>query len=276
MPWQPAAMASCPRPARRGLPCRRPGGMERARRALLTLRLRDRDAGVPALRARRRGRLPGRVREDLRAPRFAPRRRCDPALDRPADAQLLPRPAASSGQLDLVEEPEEPVADEVIANARRCDDRAGRPRPARRRVPGGPRPVLLPRRELPHDRSRLGIPAGTIASRISRCLAHLRFELEGRNPASTHVQWSGDRMTTFNEEQLGELLRLLPPAPAGWVAAAQELPRARVAARRARRAGRSGRCLPRRARGRPRGSAPRHRGRAEPAVVEHLRQRLSP
>lgn len=35
-------------------------------------------------------------------------------------------------------------------------------------------------------------------------------------------------MTTFNEERLGELLRLLPPAPTGWVAAAQELPMARV------------------------------------------------
>jgi len=35
-------------------------------------------------------------------------------------------------------------------------------------------------------------------------------------------------MTTYNEERLGELLRLLPPAPTGWVAAAQELPMARV------------------------------------------------
>ena len=35
-------------------------------------------------------------------------------------------------------------------------------------------------------------------------------------------------MTTFDEERLGELLRLLPPAPAGWVEAAQELPRARA------------------------------------------------
>ena len=31
-------------------------------------------------------------------------------------------------------------------------------------------------------------------------------------------------MTTHNEERLGELLGLLPPAPAGWVTAAQELP----------------------------------------------------
>lgn len=35
-------------------------------------------------------------------------------------------------------------------------------------------------------------------------------------------------MTRFsNEEQLGVLLRLLRPAPAGWVRAAQELPAAR-------------------------------------------------
>jgi len=35
-------------------------------------------------------------------------------------------------------------------------------------------------------------------------------------------------MTAYDEERLGGLLRLLPPAPAGWVEAAQELPRARV------------------------------------------------
>ena len=53
---------------------------------------------------------------------------------------------------------------------------------------------------------------------------------------------NGDRMTTDStaqghreprdgerpdEERLGELLRLLPPAPRGWVEAAQELPLAR-------------------------------------------------
>jgi hypothetical protein len=31
----------------------------------------------------------------------------------------------------------------------------------------------------------------------------------------------------FDEERLGELLRILRPAPAGWVRAAQELPAAR-------------------------------------------------
>ena len=31
----------------------------------------------------------------------------------------------------------------------------------------------------------------------------------------------------YDEERLGELLGLLPPAPAGWVRAAQELPAAR-------------------------------------------------
>jgi hypothetical protein len=34
-------------------------------------------------------------------------------------------------------------------------------------------------------------------------------------------------MNGFDEEHLGELLRRLPPAPMGWVAAATELPRAR-------------------------------------------------
>jgi hypothetical protein len=34
-------------------------------------------------------------------------------------------------------------------------------------------------------------------------------------------------MTTYDDERIGELLRVLPPAPAGWVEAAQELPLAR-------------------------------------------------
>jgi hypothetical protein len=36
-----------------------------------------------------------------------------------------------------------------------------------------------------------------------------------------------DRAPAPNEERLGQLLRILRPAPGGWVQAAQELPRAR-------------------------------------------------
>jgi hypothetical protein len=35
-------------------------------------------------------------------------------------------------------------------------------------------------------------------------------------------------MTAFHEERLARLIRALPPAPAGWVRAAQELPLARA------------------------------------------------
>jgi hypothetical protein len=35
-------------------------------------------------------------------------------------------------------------------------------------------------------------------------------------------------MTSFGEERLARLIRALPPAPAGWVQAAQELPLART------------------------------------------------
>jgi hypothetical protein len=35
-------------------------------------------------------------------------------------------------------------------------------------------------------------------------------------------------MSGFDEERIGQLLHVLPPAPAGWVAAAQELPQARL------------------------------------------------
>ena len=34
---------------------------------------------------------------------------------------------------------------------------------------------------------------------------------------------------SYDEERLGKLLRFLPPAPEGWVRAAQELPSARAA-----------------------------------------------
>jgi hypothetical protein len=37
-------------------------------------------------------------------------------------------------------------------------------------------------------------------------------------------------MTAYDEERVAQLLRLLPPAPEGWVRAAQELPAARRAA----------------------------------------------
>ena len=35
-------------------------------------------------------------------------------------------------------------------------------------------------------------------------------------------------MNGYDEERIAELLRLLPPAPTGWVQAAQELPAART------------------------------------------------
>ena len=35
-------------------------------------------------------------------------------------------------------------------------------------------------------------------------------------------------MTAFNEERLARLIRALPPAPAAWLRAAQELPLARA------------------------------------------------
>lgn len=36
-------------------------------------------------------------------------------------------------------------------------------------------------------------------------------------------------MNGYDEERIGQLLRLLPPVPEGWVRAAQELPAARAA-----------------------------------------------
>jgi hypothetical protein len=83
-------------------------------------------------------------------------------------------------------------------------------------------------------------------------------------------------MTTYNEERLGELLRMLPPAPSGWVTAAQELPLARVQldalAERAEAdaAFRASVVADLELALRSVGVEPR------PAVVEHLRKRLTP
>lgn len=38
-----------------------------------------------------------------------------------------------------------------------------------------------------------------------------------------------DEMNRYDEERIGRLLHLLPPAPQGWVRAAQELPAAMAA-----------------------------------------------
>jgi RNA polymerase sigma factor (sigma-70 family) len=73
----------------------------------------------------------------------------------------------------------------------------------------------------------LDLPAGTIASRISRCLVKLREQLEGRNVVVAHVLLAGDVMNAYDEDRLAELIAALPPAPEGWVRAAQELPLAR-------------------------------------------------
>jgi hypothetical protein len=83
-------------------------------------------------------------------------------------------------------------------------------------------------------------------------------------------------MTTYNEERLGELLRMLPPAPAGWVNAAQELPLARVQLdalvqrAEADAAFRESVVADLELALRAAGVEPR------PAVVEHLRNRLAP
>ena len=68
-------------------------------------------------------------------------------------------------------------------------------------------------------------PAGTIASRISRCLEKLKAVLE-ENP-SPPVLKSGDSMNASDHDALARLIAALPPAPRGWVQAAQELPAAR-------------------------------------------------
>ena len=89
----------------------------------------------------------------------------------------------SSSRVVLVEEPEERVADEVISKL----DEAMTVRAGLTQLSEECQEVLD--RFFCRDESYrtigddLGIPAGTIASRISRCLGHLRSHLEGSNTA---------------------------------------------------------------------------------------------
>ena len=69
----------------------------------------------------------------------------------------------------------------------------------------------------------LDLPSGTIASRISRCLARLKSI--SREEKTGRPVWRS--MTAYQEERLAQLIRALPPAPESWVRAAQELPFAR-------------------------------------------------
>jgi hypothetical protein len=81
-------------------------------------------------------------------------------------------------------------------------------------------------------------------------------------------------MRHYDEERIGELLRALPPAPAGYVEAAQELPRARaevdglVERAKADAAFRATLLADLEAALAAEGVAPR------PALVEHLRRRV--
>ena len=89
----------------------------------------------------------------------------------------------SSSRVVLVAEPEEQAADEVIARL----DEALTVREGLAHL--GPECQDVLDRFFCRDESyrtiaaELEIPAGTIASRISRCLGQLRSQLEGRKPA---------------------------------------------------------------------------------------------
>ena len=129
--------------------------LERARRALLAIRLRDLRSGLPAQRRGRRGRVPGRLHAGLHASRHAARRLCAPAVDRAAHAPAVPR-------RDLAAEAREQPVEEVLADEGSADmeevEEAFAVREALAglsgRVPGHPRPLLRPRPELPDDRGR--------------------------------------------------------------------------------------------------------------------------
>ena len=113
-------------PARLALPCRRPGRLERARRALLALRLRHLHPGIPPESRRRRRRVPGRLRARVRAPRPAPERRGRAAVDRAAHATAVHRPPAGrtprEAPADLEGNSSRPRSTRRLSQARRGVD----------------------------------------------------------------------------------------------------------------------------------------------------------
>ena len=141
------------RRARRALPRRRRGGVGGARRALLALRLRDRRAGLPPVRAGRRGRLPGGLRADVRAARPAARRRapCKPWLAQLTRNLCVDRLRDTrAGRADRGRRIG--GADETLAELDLALTVREALRGARRPLLRPPRPLLLPRRELQDDR----------------------------------------------------------------------------------------------------------------------------
>ena len=108
-----------------------------------------------------------------------------------------------------------------------------------------------------------------------RCLGQAHGpSCEGRNAAPIHVRWTGDPMTTYDEERIGELLRAPSTRPRGLggsgAGAAGGRARGSMRSSSARSTTPPSRRGPRRPRGRAAaaGVEPSH------VVVEHLRRRL--
>ena len=163
------------------LPCRRSRRLERARRAVLPLRVRDLHAGLPADSGRRGGRLPGGVHARLHPARLPARRQRAAAVDRAADAPPVPRLDRRLGSHPAGE----PTSSRTTASApstrwtRRssCARRSPSCPSRARRCSTASSPAT---RATGRSREELDLPSGTIASRISRCLRRLRVELEGK------------------------------------------------------------------------------------------------
>ena len=191
--------------------------------------------------------------------------RCGRGSPRPRELRRRHAPPRRSrGPVDEV--PERPTKG---SRSRRGPDRARSARPALRRLPRDPRPVLLPGRELPHDPAELECPRATIASRIARCLSRMRDVLEAavrareenRGPRRRVDRWE-EMMTP--EERIAEAAARPPRAPTGLGRGGEAAPGRAPRARHDPRARRAGRAPPQRAVDRPRGDASRRRRRADP------------
>ena len=185
-----------------------------------------------------------------------------PSLDRPAHPPArLDRLRAGKREHVTDELPEVAEADPTLERlAEAMDVRAALA--GLRRTAGRSSTASSRATRATDHRHELGIPSGTIASRISRCLARLREVLREESPASA-ASWRAVTDERFDEERLAELFALLPPAPSGWVEAARSS-RSRGSSSTDRRAGRGGCSVPRAGARRPRSGAGRGRGGRAP------------
>ena len=170
--------------ARPALPHRGVRCLERARRAVLALRLRDLR---PRLQVERRGRgrrVPGRLHASLHAPGDTSRRLCLSTLDRTTDPASCLDAISGGGREQSLDETAVEEGSDGPGRGRGGVRRSRSRRRPLRCVSGHTRPLLRPGSELSDDLGRARHPCRDDRQPNRPLPRKLRDELEGRNESS--------------------------------------------------------------------------------------------